>query len=109
MSGAAAAGSIVLHAAGDQSAGDEVLAGAVVQVARDPPPLLVLRPQQRRRQLARRPLGAPQFVDQGAQQEDRDRKAHQEQLQREHAALGLLAGKQAGAVQGPPGQDHRRR
>src|SRR6516225_10217528 len=55
-----------LDAAGDQGRRDEVLAGAVVQIARDPPPLLVLRPHQRGREPPRGAFGGSQLVDQRA-------------------------------------------
>src|SRR5215470_4408604 len=55
-----------LDAAGDQGRRDEVLASTVVQIARDPPPLLVLRPHQRGREPPRGALGGSQLVDQRA-------------------------------------------
>src|SRR5215471_11550648 len=55
-----------LDAAGDQGRRDEVLAGTVVQIARDSPPLLVLRPHQRGREPTRGALGGSQLVDQRA-------------------------------------------
>ena len=49
----------LLDAAGDQGRGNEVLAGAVVEIAGDAPPLLVLRPHDRGSDVAGRPFGSP--------------------------------------------------
>ncbi len=96
----------VLDAAHDQGGRNQILAGAVMQVAGDAPAFLVLRPHQRSGELTGGAFRALELVDQGPQQQDRNRQAGEKELQRQHAAPGIGVGKQASAVQRAPGQDH---
>jgi hypothetical protein len=81
------------------------LTGAVVEIARDPAPLVVLRSNDRCGKLTHCLLGASQLVDQGAQQQHRYRKAGQKQLQGEDAPFGICVKKQARPMQRAPSQN----
>ena len=56
-----------LDPACDQGGGDEILAGAVVQVARDPSPLYFLCPDHRPSQLTPGSLGPSRLINRGTE------------------------------------------
>jgi hypothetical protein len=94
-------GQRILDATEQQSRGDQVLTGAVVEIAGDAAALLVLRANHGYGELAQRVLGTSQLVDQGAQQKHGYRKAGQKQLQGEDAPFGVFVKQQARPMQRP--------
>jgi hypothetical protein len=66
-----------------------------VELARDAPAFFVLGGEDRTDEVARGLRGAPQLVDRRAQQEQRNRQAGEEELQREDVRFRIGADEQA--------------